>query len=65
LIENKIANPAERMKIMRMRRQRQGFANCAWSCRMRARGRTQPDCVAKLNPDSERDAVLWIEAISN
>jgi hypothetical protein len=62
-----MANPAERMKIMRMRHRRQGLRElrlvgpAARSEAVRNRIGAQ---VAQLNPDSERDAVLWIEAVS-
>ena len=64
--ENKMAEPAERMKLMRMRRRR-GLRELrlvvpdARSEAVRDRIAAQ---VAKLNPDSERDALLWIEAVS-
>jgi hypothetical protein len=67
-MENKMANPAERMKIMRMRRRRQGLRELrlvvpdARSEAVRNRIAAQ---VAKLNPDSERDALFWIEAVSD
>ena len=63
--ENKMAEPAERMKLMRMRRRR-GLRELrlvvpdARSEAVRDRIAAQ---VAKLNPDSERDALLWIEAV--
>lgn len=62
-----MAEPAERMKLMRARRQRQGlrelrlFVPDARSEVVRNRIAAQ---IAKLNPDSERDALLWIEAVS-
>jgi hypothetical protein len=58
---------AERMRLMRARRRRQGLRELrllvpdAWSESVRNRIAAQ---VAKLNPDSERDALLWIEAVS-
>jgi hypothetical protein len=67
-MQNKMANPAERMKIMRMRRRRQGLRELrlvvpdARSEAVRNRIAAQ---VAKLNPDSERDALFWIEAVSD
>jgi len=65
--ENKMAEPAERMKLMRIRRQRRGLRELrlvvpdARSEAVRDRIAAQ---VAKLNRDSERDALLWIEAVS-
>ena len=62
-----MAEPAERMKLMRIRRQRRGLRNLrlvvpdARSEAVRDRIAAQ---VAKLNRDSERDALLWIEAVS-
>jgi hypothetical protein len=62
-----MAEPAERMKVMRARRRRRGLRELrlvvpdARSETVRSRIAAQ---IAKLNPDSERDAVLWIEAVS-
>ena len=62
-----MAEPAERMKMMRARRRRQDLRELrlvlpdARSEAVRKRIAAQ---VAKLNPDSERDAPLWIEAVS-
>ncbi len=62
-----MAEPAERMKLMRERRRRQGLRELrlvvpdARSQAVRQRIATQ---IAKLSPDSERDALLWIEAVS-
>lgn len=59
--------PAQRMKRMRDRRRRQDLRELrlivpdARSEAVRARIAAQ---VAKLNPESERDALLWIEAVS-
>jgi hypothetical protein len=61
------AAPAERMKTMRDRRRRQCLRELrlvvpdARSQAVRDRIAAQ---VAKLNPDNERDALLWIEAVS-
>ena len=58
---------AERMRLMRARRRRQGLRELRLlvpDARSEAvRGRIAAQ-VAKLNPDSERDALLWIEAVS-
>ena len=62
-----MAASAERMKMMRARRQRQGLRELhlvvpdARSEAVRTRVAAQ---VARLNPDGERDALLWIEAVS-
>ena len=62
-----MAGPAERMKTMRARRRRRGLREVrlvvpdARSEAVRYRIAAQ---VAKLTPDSERDALLWIEAVS-
>ena len=58
---------AERMRRMRERRRREGLRELrlvvpdARSALVRRRIAGQ---VASLNPDSERDALLWIEAVS-
>jgi Protein of unknown function (DUF3018) len=55
------------MRTMRARRRRQGLRELrlvvpdARSEAVRKRIAAQ---VAKLSPDSERDAILWIEAVS-
>jgi hypothetical protein len=62
-----MANPAERIKIMRMRRRQQGLRELrlvAADARSEAVGNRIAAQVANLNPDSERDSVLWIEAVS-
>jgi hypothetical protein len=62
-----MAKAAQRMKMMRARRRRQGLRELrlivpdARSEIVRSRIAAQ---IAKLNPDRERDAVLWIEAVS-
>ena len=62
-----MAESAERMKLMRIRPRRRGLGELrlvvpdARSEAVRDRMAAQ---VAKLNPDSERDALLWIEAVS-
>jgi hypothetical protein len=64
---NAMAQPAERMKTMRARRRRQGLRELrlvvpdARSEAVRSRIAAQ---VAQLNPISERDALIWIEAVS-
>jgi hypothetical protein len=62
-----MAEPAERMKMMRARRRQQGLRELrlvvpdARSEAVRKRIAAQ---AAKLNPDSEQDTLLWIEAVS-
>ncbi len=62
-----MAEPGERMKLMRQRRHLRGLRELrlvvpdARSEAVRNRIASQ---VAKLNPDSERNALLWIEAVS-
>jgi hypothetical protein len=62
-----MAEPAERMKTMRARRRRQDLRELrlivpdARSAVVRSRIAAQ---VAQLNPKIERDALLWIEAVS-
>jgi Protein of unknown function (DUF3018) len=62
-----MTEPAERMKMMRARRRRQGLRELRLvipdprSEAVRNRIATQ---VAQLNSDSERDALRWIEAVS-
>jgi hypothetical protein len=66
-MENNMAEPAERMKMMRARRRRQGLRELrlvvpdARSAAVRNRIAAQ---AARLNLDSEREALLWIEAVS-
>lgn len=62
-----MAEPAERMKLMRARRRRQGLRELrlvvpdARSNAVRNRIAAQ---IAKLAPESERDALLWVESVS-
>jgi hypothetical protein len=62
-----MTEPADRMKMMRARRRRQGLRELrlvvpdARSEAVRNRIAAQ---VAKLSPDGERDALHWIEAVS-
>ena len=61
-----MAEPAERMRMMRARRRRRGLRELrlvipdARSEAVRSRIAAE---VAKLDLDSERDALLWIEAV--
>ena len=65
--ESKLAEPAERMRMMRRRRRVQGLRELrlvvpdARSEAVRNRIAAQ---VAELSPQSEREALLWIEAVS-
>jgi hypothetical protein len=65
--EINMAEPAERMKLMRQRRRRQGLRELrivvpdARSEAVRNRVAAQ---VAGLNPEREHDALFWIEAVS-
>ena len=66
-MKGKMAAPAERMKMMRARRRRQGLRELRLvvpDARAEAVRHRIAAQVAKLNPDSERDALLWIEAVS-
>ena len=62
-----MADPAERMKMMRARRRGRGLRELrlvvpdARSEAVRKRIAAQ---VAELSPNSERDALLWVEAVS-
>jgi Protein of unknown function (DUF3018) len=62
-----MAAAAQRMRMMRVRRRRQGLRELrlvvpdARSEAVRNRIAAQ---IAKLNPDSERNALRWIEAVS-
>ena len=62
-----MAVPAERMKMMRERRRRRGLRELrllvpdARSAEVRRRVAA---AVGRLNPESERDALRWIEAVS-
>ena len=64
---NAMTEPAERMKMMRARRRQLGLRELrlvmpdARSEAVRNRIAAQ---VAQLNPENERDALLWIEAVS-
>ena len=62
-----MAQPAQRMKAMRDRRRERGLRELrlivpdARSAAVRERIARQ---VAKLNPESEEEALRWIEAVS-
>lgn len=59
--------PAERMKMMRQRRRARGLRELRLvvaDARSRAVRRRIARHVAALDPDRERDALRWIEAVS-
>jgi hypothetical protein len=62
-----MAEPAERMKMMRQRRRRQGLRELRLivpdARSETVRGRVAVE-VARLNPAGEREALDWIEAVS-
>jgi Antitoxin MazE-like len=63
-----MAEPAERMKMMRARRRLHGLRELRLvvpDTRSEAVCNRIATQVAKLNPDSERDALVWIEAVSD
>jgi hypothetical protein len=62
-----MAAPAERMKLMRQRRRARGLRELRLVVpdpRSRAVRRRVAKQVAGIAPDRERDALLWIEAVS-
>ena len=62
-----MAEPAERMKMMRERRRRQHLRELRLivpDARSKAVRRRIAAQVARLNPDDERDALNWIETVS-
>ena len=62
-----MAEPAERMRLMSRRRQRRGLRELRLvvpDARLEAVRDRIAAQVARLNLDSERDALLWIEAVS-
>jgi hypothetical protein len=62
-----MAAPAERMRKMRERRRRQGLRELRLivpDARSEEVRRRVAEAVARLNPDSEREALEWIEAVS-
>jgi hypothetical protein len=65
--EIEMAEPAERMKMMRQRRRRQDLREVRLivpdARSETVRGRVAEE-VARLDPASERDALDWIEAVS-
>ena len=66
-MESAMAPPAERMRTMRERRRAQGLRELRLivaDARSKAVRRRIARQVARLNPESERDALAWIEAVS-
>jgi hypothetical protein len=62
-----MAEPAERMRLMRERRRRQHLRELRLvvpDARSNAVRRRIAAQVARLSADDERDALLWIEAVS-
>jgi hypothetical protein len=62
-----MAAPAERMKMMRQRRRARGLRELRLvvaDARSRAVRRRVAKQVAGLDPDRERDALQWIESVS-
>ena len=62
-----MAEPAERMKMMRARRRRQGLRELRLvvpDARSEAARNRIAAQVANLNSDGERDELFWIEAVS-
>jgi len=62
-----MAPPAERMKRMRERQRTQGLRELRLvvpDARSRAVRRRIARQVARLRPESERDALIWIESVS-
>jgi len=62
-----MAPPAERMKKMRERQRTQGLRELRLvvpDARSRAVRRRIARQVARLRPESERDALIWIESVS-
>ena len=61
------AAPAERMKMLRERRRQRGLRELRLvvpDARSEEVRRRVAAAVARLDPDSERDALRWIEAVS-
>jgi hypothetical protein len=62
-----MANPAERMKMMRQRRRARGLRELRLvvpDARSRVVRRRVARQVADLDPDRERDALQWLESVS-
>ena len=62
-----MAAPAERMRSMRERRRRLGLREVRLTvpdARSQAVRQQLAKQVARLNPESERQALLWIESVS-
>jgi len=62
-----MAEPAGRMKMMRARCRRQGLRELrpvVPDARLETVRKRIAAQVAKLSPDSERDALLWIKTVS-
>lgn len=62
-----MAAPAERMRTMRQRRRQQGLRELRLvvpDARSKTVRQRIVEEVARLRPESERDALEWIEAVS-
>ena len=62
-----MTSPAERMKTMRERRRQRGLRELGLvvpDARSRTVRRRIAEQVARLRPESERDALAWIEVVS-
>jgi hypothetical protein len=62
-----VAEPAQRMRLMRERRRRRGLRELRLVVpdpRLQSVRRRVAAQVARLNRDSEEDALRWIEAVS-
>jgi hypothetical protein len=65
--KSRMTAPAERMKMMRQRRRTRGVRELRLvvaDARSRAVRRRVAKQVAGLEPDRERDALIWIESVS-
>jgi len=66
-MEKSMTAPAERMKVMRQRRRARGLRELRLVVadpRSRAVRRRVAKQLASLDPDRERDALQWIESVS-
>lgn len=62
-----MTEPAERMRMMRARRRREGLRELRLvvpDARSETVRNRLADQVARLSPDSECDTLLWIEAVA-
>jgi antidote-toxin recognition MazE-like antitoxin len=62
-----MASPAQRMKTMRLRRRERGLRELRLivpDARSRAVRRQTARQVARLHPESEAEALAWVESVS-